>query len=126
MKTSWTIDPALLLEDEDFSLAALIAAATSAETEFMAKASIAAAPRSSCQPRRLRAKDFPFQAEPRVMRELHKLGYCAWLLRVKGETGTDATVRFAAEFVAFCSKAQKLFAGFVNYCVIQCLSCPGV
>lgn len=117
MTTSWTIDPALLLEDEDFSLAALIAAATKAEEDFGAMSSAAAAPRASCQPRRLRAKDFPIPAEPRVEREFAKMGFDVWLLRVKAEISRGATVRYAAEFVAFCTKTQKQYCGFVFYIV---------
>lgn len=111
MATSWEIDPALLLEKEDFSLAALIAAATVAEAEFMAKTSSL---RTIDQHRRRRrAKDFPIPARPKDEREIRKLGFDAWLLRLKGDTAAEATLRFAGEFVAFCSSSQKQFAGFV-------------
>jgi len=111
MKKCWKIDEGLLTDE--LSLAALIAAADREEHQFVAYSSSLVESLPVLPPKRFRAKDFPFKAEGKVIRELETRGARMWLLRVKEDASTDITLRSIAEFVAYCKSKVKDYCGLV-------------
>jgi hypothetical protein len=69
----------------------------------------------------LRAKDFPFKAEGKVIREFKALHFEEWLGYNQKVSSTEATVKQFAEFVTFSKARHKSYVGFVHiviFCII--------
>ena len=132
----WTINQAFLDDDSDndlliqdladraplveaeFALAALLTAAEKSLEIFNAAREGAKARLPPPKPVivRRRAKDFPYRAH--VLRDMERLEFRPFLLRIKQDTSANATLRLFAEFVAFARKKCPLYHGFVLLCSV--------
>jgi hypothetical protein len=61
----------------------------------------------------LRAKNFTFKAEGKVIREFQALHFDKWLGYNQKASSVDATLRQFAEFITFCKAKHKQYIGCV-------------